>query len=102
MRTTLDIDDDVLAVAKELARAEKKTAGEIISELVRKALTNQASARAGSTSDQVVEKNGFFLFPARDGPPLTEEHIRQIQCEIDRKEVEDAVAVRRQRVDRPA
>jgi hypothetical protein len=27
MRTTLDIDDDVLAVAKEIARAESKTAG---------------------------------------------------------------------------
>ena len=27
MRTTLDIDDDVLQAAKELARSEKKTAG---------------------------------------------------------------------------
>ena len=39
MRTTLDIDDDVLQMAKELARAEKKTAGAVISDLARKALT---------------------------------------------------------------
>jgi hypothetical protein len=39
MRTTLDIDDDVLQAAKERARREKKTAGEVISELARRALT---------------------------------------------------------------
>jgi len=31
MRTTLDIDDDVLQAAKELARRERKTAGAMIS-----------------------------------------------------------------------
>lgn len=39
MRTTLDIADDVLQAAKERARHEKKTTGEMISELVRRALT---------------------------------------------------------------
>ena len=38
MRTTLDIDDDVLQAAKDLARRKKKTAGAIISELARQAL----------------------------------------------------------------
>jgi len=38
MRTTLDIADDVLQAAKERARREKKTLGEIISELARRAL----------------------------------------------------------------
>ena len=38
MRTTLDIADDILQAAKERARREKKTAGEIISELARSAL----------------------------------------------------------------
>jgi hypothetical protein len=40
MRTTLDIDDDVLLAAKELARRERKSAGEVISELARRALTD--------------------------------------------------------------
>ena len=39
MRTTLDNDDDVLSASKELAKAAGKTAGQIISELARKALT---------------------------------------------------------------
>jgi hypothetical protein len=39
MRTTLDIADDVLQAAKERARYEKKTLGEVISELARRALT---------------------------------------------------------------
>ncbi len=39
MRTTLDIADDVLAAAKERARRENKTAGEVVSELLRQALT---------------------------------------------------------------
>ena len=39
MRSTLDIAEDVLQAAKERARREKKTTGEVISELARKALT---------------------------------------------------------------
>ena len=42
MRTTLDIADDVLFAAKELARREKKSLGQIISDLARRAFA-QAS-----------------------------------------------------------
>jgi hypothetical protein len=45
-RTNLDIDDDVLQAAKELVRAEQKTAGKVISELARRALT-QRSGQGG-------------------------------------------------------
>ena len=44
MRTTLDIDDEVLEAAKELARRERKTAGQVISELARKGLRVERSA----------------------------------------------------------
>jgi hypothetical protein len=43
MRTTLDIDDDVLQAAKALAEARKKTAGQVISELARQALQPKTS-----------------------------------------------------------
>ena len=33
VRTTLDIDDDVLQAAKEIAAARRKTTGEVLSEL---------------------------------------------------------------------
>lgn len=38
MRTTLDIDDDLLAAAKELARRQGSTADEVVSSLLRRAL----------------------------------------------------------------
>ena len=38
MRTTLDIDSDVLQAAKELAEHRGTTAGKVLSELARKAL----------------------------------------------------------------
>ena len=45
MRTTLDIDDDVLNAAKELAMAQRTTTGRVISELARKALRPTGTAR---------------------------------------------------------
>jgi hypothetical protein len=59
MRTTLDIDDDVLAAAKELATARKTTAGQVISDLARTALT-------GGGRDAPTVRNGFELLPARN------------------------------------
>ena len=61
MRTTLDLDPEVLMAAKELARRQRKTAGQIISELLRKALnqSNGISEEAGNY--------GFKPFPSRGG-----------------------------------
>jgi hypothetical protein len=39
MRTTLDIDEDVLESAKELAAKRRTTAGRVLSELARSALS---------------------------------------------------------------
>lgn len=64
MRTTLDIDDDVLQAAKELARREKKTAGAMISELVRRALSAPPAAR-GAKAPKAL--HGFRPFPRRGG-----------------------------------
>ncbi len=41
MRTTLSIDEDVLVAVKERARRENRTAGEVLSDLARQALTQQ-------------------------------------------------------------
>ena len=45
MRTTLDIDDAVLATVKEIARARGQTIGMVISELARKALESTRHSR---------------------------------------------------------
>ena len=48
MRTTLDIDEDVLQAAKELAAATGKTAGQVVSALIRKGLQAPSSTRRAS------------------------------------------------------
>jgi hypothetical protein len=63
MRTTLDIASDVLQAAKELARREKKTMGEVISELARNALT--APPQIPTTRSKSL--HGFRPFPKRGG-----------------------------------
>ena len=63
MRTTLDIDDDVLRAARDLARRERKTAGRVISELARKAL---AGSPVGVTKGAKA-LHGFCPFPRRGG-----------------------------------
>jgi len=45
MRTTLDIDDAVLAAAKEIARTRGETTGTVISDLARKGLQNDRQPR---------------------------------------------------------
>jgi hypothetical protein len=64
MRTTLDIDDDVLQAAKERARRDRKTTGEVISELARSALTAPKGQRATQGSKSIY---GFRPFPKRGG-----------------------------------
>jgi len=61
MRTTLDLDADVLQAAKELAAASNSTAGKIVSALVRKALEPSRSVRV---------RNGVpLLAPRQTGAP---------------------------------
>ena len=81
MRTTLDIDDDVLQAAKELGRREKKTAGQKLSELARQALT----APPPAPGRKVKEPKSFYGFrplPSRGGRLVTNELINQIKDEI--------------------
>jgi hypothetical protein len=55
MRTTLDLDEDVLQAAKELAAARGTTAGKVVSELLRKGLAPEATERR--------VRNGVPLLP---------------------------------------
>ncbi len=85
MRTTLDIDDDVLAAAKELAKAQNSTAGEVISDLVRKALTQGAAAGGAAAPHGLLYKDGWYVLPSRGGV-VTNELIDKIQEELDQED----------------
>lgn len=64
MRTTLDIDNDVLQAAKERARHEKKTVGTVVSELAREALT---ASHPVPTAREPKAIYGLRPFPKRGG-----------------------------------
>jgi hypothetical protein len=75
VRTTLDIDDDVLLAVKERARRERRSAGEVISGLARDALTTLRR------SDEVREPASFHGFEpfAPRGPLVTNAKIDELR-----------------------
>jgi len=75
MRTTLDIDDDVLSAAKEIARRQRTSAGAVISELARRALTQPSREPKDS------ETKPFFGFRpmAPEGRVVTNETVERLR-----------------------
>lgn len=81
MRTTLDIDDDVLAAAREHAARERRSLGAVLSDLAREALrrpagTPGATGAVGGTGRPAGGR--FAVLPQRD-EVVTLEHVRQLQ-----------------------
>ena len=80
MRTTLNIDDDVLAAAKEIAQRERKSTGKFMSDLMRDALNRRASRASGRR-----RKHEFFGF--RPIPPggtvVTNELVNELRDELE-------------------
>jgi hypothetical protein len=75
MRTTLTIDDDVLAAAKALADAQHKTTGEVLSALARQALQPSAATRR--------YRNGVPLLEVKpNATPVTLELVNQLRDEL--------------------
>lgn len=82
MRTTLDLDDDVLASAKEIARRDNKTAGQVLSELARMALTQGLSAGSAlrAAAAGAVSPHGFEPFAPR-GAVVTNALVNRLRDE---------------------
>lgn len=73
MRTTLDLELDVLQAAKEIGAARGMSAGQVVSELVRKALASTATAKV---------RNGVPLLSRKAGsPPLTMAAVNNLRDE---------------------
>jgi hypothetical protein len=68
MRTTVDLDEDVLAAAKALAAAERRSLGKVVSDLIRRGLAPRP----------VVDDDELFpLVRVRSGAaPITPERVR--------------------------
>lgn len=68
MRTTLDLDEDVVAAARELAAEQRRSLGSVVSEL----------ARRGLTPARVETEDGLPVIRVPPGsPPITAEMVRR-------------------------
>lgn len=66
MRTTLNIEDDVLLAAKEIARLSGSSTGQVISRLVRQTLTRPPTATTLEPEEH-ESTFGFRPFRSRNG-----------------------------------
>ncbi|MGE5361651.1 MAG: hypothetical protein ACM3NQ_21760 [Bacteroidales bacterium] len=75
MRTTLDIDDDVLQAAKEIAETRRSTAGKVLSDLARAGLRPRHAGRV---------RNGVPLLPCRgaSAPRPTMKLVNELRDEV--------------------
>ena len=76
MRTTLDIEMDVLSAAKEIARQKQVGVGKVVSELLRQALTGNTSPTAKIQPSPSI--TGFDPFPSR-GVIVTNDLINRLR-----------------------
>jgi hypothetical protein len=75
MRTTIAIDDDVLAAAKAIARQRRQTIGKVVSELARNSLLRPPAPASG--------RNGIPLLPVhRADVIVTPEIINGLRDEL--------------------
>ena len=74
MRTTLDIDEDVLLAVKAIARHKKLSTGKVLSDLARQTLARHSEA---------VTRNGVPLFPRQpDAAVVTLELVNRLRDKI--------------------
>jgi len=82
MRTTVNIEDDVLIASKDIARREKKSLGDVLSELVRRALQSPAAAsNKRSELDRRLIQLGLVPYYAPKGKAVTNEQINRLKEE---------------------
>ena len=68
----MDLDDDILLAAKELATASHKTAGKVVSELAGRGLRATRAVRASRF------RNGFAVLPSEGGTVVTVELVEKL------------------------
>ena len=77
MRITLNIDEDLLNAVKEVAARESKSAGAVVSGLLRQSLAHRAPAASAAETEAEF---GFRPFPKRAGI-VTNESIDRLREE---------------------
>lgn len=80
MRTTLNIDDELIAAARDLAREQNLPLGVVVSRLLRDALVGGTASSRRESDAGAPSVGGFRAFPAR-GAPIDNERINRLRDE---------------------
>lgn len=73
MRTTVNIDEDILAAVRSMANTRSTSIGSVLGELVRKGL---------ESGSPLQSRNGFPIFAVPPGAkPITPEDVRRAEDE---------------------
>jgi hypothetical protein len=80
MRTTLNIDDDVFELARNLADSRKVSVGKALSDLARRGMQARSPTRS---------KGGFYTFQVPEGTPLF--GAQEVQAALDAEDSELAL-----------
>ena len=79
MRTTLQLDDDVLAAARVLARQRRRSVGDVISELARQALSRPTD---GGAQNVLEQRSGLPQLPVKASGGIVDlERVNQLRDE---------------------
>jgi hypothetical protein len=93
MRTTIDLDEDVLVAAKALSRAQRRTLGQVLSEAARKGILQGGQDSPHAGDQQVVVPDEVLALTAKlanfgvhplsytGGPLATNELVNRIRDE---------------------
>lgn len=85
MRTTLDIDDDILALARSISKSRHTSLGSVVSEFARQGIGQGAVHQAvGAESESELDRRllelGLVPFPRNPALPLvTDELLRELR-----------------------
>ncbi len=74
MRTTINIDEDILCAAKDISEREGLSTGKVLSDLARIGLEKSKST--------VKKRNGIPVFPKKSDKVVTMEFINQLRDEM--------------------
>ena len=77
MKTLVDLEPELCAAAERLAQAQQKSLGQVLAELLRRAL-GLSTEPDGASATELERRNGFDVFPERTGPKATVEGVRQL------------------------
>jgi hypothetical protein len=86
VRTTIAIEDDLFYAVKERARRERRSAGDVVSDLLRQALTRvddgEASVGSANGLDERLRARGIRPLPHRGGV-VTNDLVNQLREDLD-------------------